>query len=111
MSATRDEHGYVLCCHGRQIWCHECGEEYAKELNGPAGGAPAVVDERSDRATAESTGSYTRNQMAEVLTALWNFQRSPDCWCDHEDGSHSQSCSDARDVTHKHKSLAYPEDK
>ncbi len=29
---VRDEHGHVLCCHGRPMLCSECGEEYAAEL-------------------------------------------------------------------------------
>lgn len=32
---TRDQHGNVLCCHGRPFQCSECGEEYARELDAP----------------------------------------------------------------------------
>lgn len=54
---------------------------------------------------------FTRNQMTEVLTALWDMQQSPDCWCDAGDDSpmHSPACAYARDVARKYKSLAYPE--
>lgn len=43
---------------------------------------------------------YTRNQMVEVLTALWDMQQSPDCWCDAGTNSpmHSPACAYARDV-------------
>lgn len=54
---------------------------------------------------------YTRNQMVEVLTALWDMQQSPDCWCDAGTNSpmHSPACAYARDVARKYKALAYPE--
>ncbi len=51
MSATRDEIGRVLCCHGRPIACNECGEDYASELDGPAGGACGDASFSSPRST------------------------------------------------------------
>ena len=61
MGVVRDELDRVLCPHGRPMICMECGDEYARELDGPASGAPAAVDERStERATAESTGALIR---------------------------------------------------
>lgn len=33
LKASRDEHGRVLCCHGRPFTCNECGEDYAADLD------------------------------------------------------------------------------
>lgn len=54
------------------------------------------------------TTVYTRNDMVEVLTALWDMQSTPDCWCDAGDGApmHSPACAYARDVARKYKALA-----
>lgn len=57
---------------------------------------------------SSSEPTYTRNDMTEVLTALWDMQQSPDCWCDAGEGApmHSPACAYARDLSRKYKALA-----
>ncbi len=53
----------------------------------------------------EGVETFSRAAMLEVLTALWDMQRSPECWCDGVN-KHSIACKQAQAVSRKYKGLA-----
>lgn len=66
MSATRDESGNVLCCHGRPIQCAECGEEYASDIEAtPARKTCATCRHVKERKTR--VGMFCGNEDAPIF--------------------------------------------
>ena len=86
---TRDEHGRVLCCHGRPFVCLECGEDYARELNHPVIKLPdkhplRIRAEKAERerdliraALVGLVGVTTREEL-EQLESVMRLMPAPD---------------------------------
>lgn len=67
----RDELGRVLCPHGRIMACAECGDDYERELQGPAGGA------RGDAVTQSTQSTGARAFVQELATLSMTAQSDP----------------------------------